>query len=616
MRPESLQSKNGAQLTVEPDGAIFSAGPQPDTDRYSLTIALGTATITGVRLELLPDDRLPSHGPGRHPNGNPIISEFHASITRFNQAEQPVAVSSRNPTADFNQQEWDVARAIDGKLETGWAIYPEVGKEHHASFAFAQPIAPSVGAKLHITMRLRITSARHALTSASSASLDVTTAPVAHASRRRSAQGHSRHPSGLEQREALAQKKRGALPKLLPVPDNPELATAQARIEEFTKARKDLEKSVATTMVMREKPEPRAAHILIRGQYDKPGDKVERGLPAALPPLPAGAPMNRLGLAEWLVSKDQPLTARGWVNRAWEKFFGTGLVKTSENLGSQSEWPSHPELLDWLACEFRLHLRSHRAGKPAQAWDMKALQKLIVLSATYRQSARVTPELLEKDPENRLLARGPRFRLPAELIRDEALAVSGLLVEKVGGPSVRPYMPAGVWDETSVYGDLRNYQAAKDDGLYRRTLYTIWKRTAAPPTALLFDAPGREICTVKRSRTDTPVQALALLNEVTFVEAARNLAEHMLTEGGTADCDRLQWGFRRVTGRPPDAEELRVLTRGLEGRLAHYQKDPAAARQLIGLGQSKPAPGLPAELLAAYTVTANVLFNLDEFINR
>jgi hypothetical protein len=247
---------------------------------------------------------------------------------------------------------------------------------------------------------------------------------------------------------------------------------------------------------------------------------------------------------------------------------------------------------------------------------MKALQKLIVTSATYRQSARVTPELLEKDPDNRLLARGPRFRLTAELIRDSALAVSGLLSDKVGGPSIRPYMPKGVWDETSVYGDLLNYKPGKADELYRRTLYTIWKRTAAPPTAMLFDAPSREICTVKRSRTNTPLQALALLNEVTYVEAARKLAERMIVEGGTTPAERLTWAFRRVTCRVPNATELGVLEKGLEKQLAHFGKESKAAEDLVSFGDSKRAEGVSAPELAAYTVSANVLLNLDEFIAR
>lgn len=363
--------------------------------------------------------------------------------------------------------------------------------------------------------------------------------------------------------------------------------------------------SYPTTMIFQERAHPRDAFVLKRGEYDQPGEKVERGLPAVLPPLPAGAPNNRLGLAQWLVSGEHPLTARVWVNRAWEKFFGTGLVRTSENLGSQADWPSHPELLDWLATEF-VRLK----------WDMKATQKLIVMSAAYRQSARVTPTLLERDPDNRLVARGPRFRLSAESVRDQALAVSGLLVEKLGGPSVRPYMPARVWDETSVYGDLRGYKADSGEGLYRRTLYTIWKRTAAPPTMLLFDSPNREICTAKRSRSNTPLQALALLNEVTYVEAARHLAEQMILAGGSTPGARLAWAFRRATARQPDAAELKTLTAGLAARLARFQQDEAAAKQLIEQGSSKPDAKLNPAELAAYTTAANIILNLDEVVTR
>jgi hypothetical protein len=332
---------------------------------------------------------------------------------------------------------------------------------------------------------------------------------------------------------------------------------------------------------------------------------VDRALPAVFPPLPAGAPYDRLGLAKWLVSGEHPLTARVWVNRAWEKLFGVGLVKTTENFGSQAEWPSHPELLDWLATEF---VRVN--------WDMKAMLRLMVTSEAYRQSATVTEEHLAKDPENRLLARMPRIRLSAETLRDQSLAVSGLLVDKVGGPSVRPYMPDAVWDETSVYGNLRNYQADTGEGLYRRTLYTIWKRTAAPPSMLLFDSPSREICTVKRSRSNTPTQALALLNEVTYVEAARKLAEGMLSEGGATPEARVEWAFMRALARKPDAFERETITARLKARLQKLAADEPASKQLVSVGSSKPAQGLPEAELAAYTVTANVLLNLDEFVSR
>jgi hypothetical protein len=368
---------------------------------------------------------------------------------------------------------------------------------------------------------------------------------------------------------------------------------------------KEATEAQESSMVMKEIAQPRPAFILGRGEYDKPGDAVSRALPAVLPPLPEGANHDRLGMAKWLVSGEHPLTARVWVNRTWEKFFGAGIVKTTENFGSQAEWPSHPELLDWLATEFvRLN------------WDMKAMQRLMVTSETYQQSSAVSAEDLAKDPENRLLARMPRLRLSAEMLRDQALAVSGLLVDKIGGPSVRPYMPDAVWDESSVYGNLRNYQPDTGEGLYRRTLYTIWKRTAAPPSMLLFDSPSREICTVKRSRSNTPTQALALLNEVTFVEAARKLAESMILEGGATAESRVDWAFLRVLSRKPDAFEKDTVLKRLKARLERLAPDDNASRQLVAVGNSKATDTIPAAELAAYTVTANVLLNLDETVSR
>jgi hypothetical protein len=345
--------------------------------------------------------------------------------------------------------------------------------------------------------------------------------------------------------------------------------------------------------------------VLIRGQYDKPGEKVTAGLPKLFGPMPPGAPMNRLGLAMWMVKADNPFTSRVAVNRFWEKFFGVGIVKTSENFGSQADFPSHPELLDWLATEFV------RLG-----WDMKAIQKEMVMSAAYQQSARVTPELVERDPENRLLARGPRFRLQAEAIRDQAMAIAGLLVEKLGGPSVRPYQPEGIWDEINVYGNLRNYKHDLGEGLYRRSLYTIWKRTSAPPGMTIFDMPSREVCTVKRSRTNTPLQALALLNDVTYVEAARVLAERMIEEGGPTPEARIAWAFKRATARTPDGDEVAVLARGLALRIEKYKASLESAKRLISEGETKPNPRIDPAELAAYTMTANVILNLDEVVTR
>jgi mono/diheme cytochrome c family protein len=379
------------------------------------------------------------------------------------------------------------------------------------------------------------------------------------------------------------------------------LRQAWGRVVELRRQRERLVESFPTSMVMQEMPVPRETHLLLRGQYDKPGPKVTPGVPASLTPLPAGAPNNRLGLARWLVDPANPLTARVAANRYWETFFGTGLVKTAEDFGTQGEWPSHPELLDWLATEFV------RTG-----WDVKAMQHLIVTSATYRQSSRATPELLRRDPENRLLARGPRFRLPAETIRDQALAVSGLLAERVGGPSVKPYQPAGLWRELAD----TEYVRARGPDLYRRSLYTFWKRTVAPPAMVTFDAAGREACTVRRARTNTPLQALTLMNDVTYVEAARVLAQRVMREGGPTAAGRLALAFQLATARRPRPAELRVLVGNFEDHLARYRGDRDAARKLLTAGEAPRDERLDPCELAAYTATASLVLNLDEVVTK
>jgi hypothetical protein len=399
--------------------------------------------------------------------------------------------------------------------------------------------------------------------------------------------------------------------------DRNPVSQGQKQVAQAKKALDNFKNTLPSTMVMKERATPKDAFILNRGEYDQPTEKVGRKLPAVLPPLPEGEPVNRLGLARWLVSGDHPLTARVWVNRMWERLFGVGIVKTSENFGSQADWPVHPELLDWLAVEFAKPTQLPKvAGKPAKPWDMKAMIKFIMLSQAYRQSSSAPEELYLKDPENRLLARGPRFRLTGELVRDQALAVSGLLVKKVGGPSVRPYMPVGVWSETNRYGNLKNYKADAGDGLYRRSMYTIWTRTAAPPSMLLFDAPNRETCTPKRSRTNTPLQALALMNEVTYVEAARALAQRMIKEGGDSVDSRLTTGFRLVAGRTPDQETLAILKAGLERRKKEFEQEPERAKALINQGTSKPDSSVDAPELAAYSATASILLNLDRVITK
>jgi hypothetical protein len=382
----------------------------------------------------------------------------------------------------------------------------------------------------------------------------------------------------------------------------------RSKLEQAEQTRKQLDEQVPTTLVFREKAgEPKPAFLLKRGEYDQRGEKVGRAVPAFLPPLPPGTPVNRLGLAQWLIAPNHPLTARVAVNRFWLQLFGTGIVKTAEDFGAQGEPPSHPELLDWLAVQFR-----------EDGWDVKRFMKRLVMSAAYRQSSRVTPESLAKDPANRLLARGPRFRLDAEMLRDQALFAGGLLVETVGGPSVKPPQPFGLW-EAVAYTDSNTAHFTADTGvekLHRRSFYTFWKRTAPPPQMTTFDAPSRESCQVRRERTNTPLQALLMMNEPQFIEAARALAERTLREGGTAAEDRLKYMFRLVTARSPDAKDAAELTSALKDLTAHYAKEPEAAKQLIAAGETKPDPRFKPAELAAWTMIGNVILNLDEVITK
>ena len=382
-----------------------------------------------------------------------------------------------------------------------------------------------------------------------------------------------------------------------------EIRDAWSRLTALRQEREKLERSFPTVMVMAERPEPKDTFLLIRGAYDKPGEKVAPGVPAVLPPLPAGVPNNRLGFARWLVDPQNPLMARVTINRLWQMLFGTGLVKTAEDFGVQGEWPSHPELLDWLATEFV------RSG-----WDLKGMLKLIVTSATYRQSSKATPELVQRDPENRLLARGPRFRLPAEILRDQALFEAGLLVEKRGGPSVKPYQPPGVWEDLTM--DDVSYNQGKGADLYRRSLYTFWKRTVAPPMMANFDSALRESCVVRETRTNTPLQALNLMNDVTFLEAARFVGHRMMKEGGNELPSRLHYGFRLVAGRAPTAAEVQVLRDNFHYHLHYFEENAGKISTFLSQGESRPDATLNPGELAAYAAVASMLLNLDETVTK
>ena len=381
---------------------------------------------------------------------------------------------------------------------------------------------------------------------------------------------------------------------------SPSIQEAWQLVGDLERQRAELWDSFPTVMVMEEMEPGRDTFQLVRGAYDVPGEQVSPGVPAVLPPLAADQEQNRLAFAEWLVGPDHPLTARVTVNRFWQMYFGTGLVKTAENFGTQGEYPSHPELLDWLATTFI-----------DSGWDVKATQRAIVTSATYRQESAITPEMLEQDPENRQLARGPRLRLPAQMIRDQALSVAGLLVEKVGGPSVKPYQPEGLWDQAS-----QQYEQSEGDGLYRRSLYTFWKRTLGHPAMLTFDSSTRETCIVRSGRTNTPLQALNLMNDVTYVEAARSLAQRTMIQGGTTPEERVRFVYRLATAHRPRPDTESVLVDGYRHYLDRYQADRSSALELVNVGESPRDETLDIAELASYTMVANLILNLDRTVTK
>jgi hypothetical protein len=369
--------------------------------------------------------------------------------------------------------------------------------------------------------------------------------------------------------------------------------------------------------VMQEKTDEPSAFVLFRGEYDKRRDPVKAGTPGFLPPMPGDLAKNRLGLAKWLLREDHPLTARVTVNRFWQEVFGTGLVRTTGDFGVSGELPSHPELLDWMAVDFREGDSGEAGSLPHGAWDMKRFFKQIFMSNTYRQAAIATPEKLEKDAANRHFSRGPRFRMDGEMIRDYALASSGILVSKLGGPSVKPYQPEGVWEAVAIIGsNTRDYKPDTGENLYRRSMYTFWKRSAPPASMEILGAPNRETCTVRRERTNTPLQALVTLNDVQFVEAARHLAQLTLKSPATKDEERLDFVAKRILARPFRSEELPVVQASLSELQKYYAAHADDAKKLISEGESKADASLDVSQLAAWTMLVNELMNLDEVLNK
>jgi len=585
LRPVRVRS-NSPLLTVQEDASILASGDTTKSDTYELKFAGVPRGITAVRLEVLPDERLPGHGPGltyyEGPKGDFFLGEFQLAAdgqpVKFAHASQTSAgnaMGEKNPVS--------AALAIDGDAQTGWSTNGRQGLADEAVFVPAAPLAQP-GA-----LELKMIFGRHYACPLGRFRVSVTTDPRAAEAR------EMPDDIGLLLRVAdtkLTQEQRARLREhfLLAAP---ELAAARQEIDALRKPLKH-----TTTLVLRERPaeNPRATFLHHRGEWLQPKERVQPGVLSALNPFPADAPRNRLGFARWLVAPENPLTARVVMNREWAAFFGSGIVRTTADFGLQGDAPTHPELLDWLAVEF-----------VKRGWSVKQMHKLIVTSATYRQSSAATPTRLARDPENRLLARGPRFRLDAELVRDSALFASGLLVEKLGGRSVRPPQPDGVTEV--AYGSPK-WTASTGPDRYRRSLYTFAKRTAPFALYNTFDAPTGEACIARRDVSNTPLQALALLNDIVFLEAAQALGKTLAAQkSGTVE-DRIRAAFRRILTRPPTDDETALLARFFAAQRARFTTGELDPKPLAPEG-----PGDPAAR-AAWTARARALFNLDEAVTR
>ena len=595
-----MQSSGGSKFTKLDDQSILVGGANPGKDIYQIHARTDQTGLTAVRLQALTHASLPGGGPGRHTNSNFVLSEFELTVVSAKNPQHSQVVKFSQATAEYSQANYGIEKAIDGTTtnNNGWAVDgPTRKKPVTAIFVAAVPFGYEGGSELQFRLRHEASFGTHGV---GRARISVSSAPPA-------SLRFDGPPSDVVRIASLVATKRSTEEQAkLTSYYVAHFGKHKALREQISNLEKKKATSFPATMVMRELAKPRATHILFRGEYDKPREAVSPGTPKILPAFPVGAPRNRLGLAQWLVSPDHPLTSRVTVNRLWQQIFGIGLVKTAEDLGTQGEWPSHPELLDWLAVEFI-----------ESGWDVKALLKQILLSATYRQTSIATPQLLQRDPQNRLLARGARFRLDAEVIRDSILLAGGLLHEQLGGPSVFPYHPKGLWQEINNRPNLsRTYKQDTGNKLYRRSLYTFWKRTVPPPTMAAFDAPEREYCVVRRARTNTPLQALVMLHDPQSIEAARGLATRIMTEASDDIAEQISLGFRISLARKPNTEELQVLIPFYSQQLAEFRKTPQSAVRLLAIGESIPGANLDSAELAAWTTVARVLLNLSEFVTK
>jgi len=538
LMPATVSTESGSVLKTLEDGSILAHGETPDVETYRVRIRLPKGETRLLLLDALPHDSLPNKGPGRAGNGNFVLTGVRLTING-----KPIELSDARATA--TQNGFDPRHVLKpDNTENGWALDGHLGKPQTLELWLKQPLHLRQSTAAELTLECRYT----------------------------------KHPKHVLGRFRVRVPTGNAL-----------------RLWVLRRERETLQRQIPTALVMEENPtdKPLTAVVRPRGEFTRQGETVETGVPAILHPFPSNAPRNRLGLALWLVSPENPLTARVQVNRMWATLFGRGIVETLDNFGTQGAYPTHPELLDWLAVEFM-----------ERGWSMKHLYRLIVTSATYRQSSRVTPDLLERDPKNELYARAPRYRLPAELVRDNALTISGLLNRTIGGPSVFPPQPEGVWD---IPYNADRWVTDTNANRYRRGLYTFWRRTAPYPSMVAFDAHSREVCVAMRPRTNTPLQSLVLLNDPAYMEAAVALAQRMAQHGKGNLQASLRYGFRCCTAREPTPAELQRLAQLYQQMRERYARQPENARKLVG----EPDPHR-----AALTLVANALLNLDETITR
>lgn len=597
LRPTRLVSQNHATLTIQGDLSVLASGDKPNRDTYEVELTPELPEITAIRLEVLPDPSLPKGGPGRAPLfsvGDFILTELSVAAKPASGEGPAQPVSIQHASEDYSEKDRPAALAVDGIPDTGWTVKGGVGKAHAAVFEFREKLGNGSGSKLTLTLRQegihQMTIGRFRI----SATADP--GPVRAAKVPADIEAIFLR-SAAERTEAERSRLKAYYLSIAPELAKPNQAIA--------KLRQSLPEQPTTLVMEERRPEhARTTHIHKRGEFLKITEPVEPGLPAVLPPLREGEPRNRLGLARWLVAEENPLVSRVVMNQTWQAYFGRGLVATVDDFGTRGEKPTHPELLDWLATEFI------RCG-----WSMKAMHRLIVTSATYRQDSRLGPEQLARDPKNEWLARGPRFRVEAEVVRDIALRASGLLNPAIGGPSVFPPQPDGV--TSLAYGSVA-WRTSKGADRFRRGLYTYTKRTAPYASFTIMDAPTSETACVRRERSNTPLQALTLLNDTTFIEAARALARRVLDEADSNDEARARHAFRLCLSRVPNDDEVATLTRFARDQHERFRLGLGDANPAEVTGLTKAGPDQEGTLteLAAWTTVARALLNLDEAISK